>query len=59
MENNRKLMLTAPTVHCALPFCIAPCSVHSVGPAVVEHDLVLEPDDGGEHRKSFCTRRLR
>ena len=45
MSNNRQLMLTAPTMRCALPFCIAPCSVHSVGPAVVEHDLVLEPND--------------
>ena len=31
-------------MHCALPFCIAPCSVHLVGSAVVESHLVLVPD---------------
>ena len=31
MEHNRQLKLTAPTEHCSLPFCIAPCSEHSVG----------------------------
>ena len=39
-------------VHCTLPFCIAPCSVHLVGSAGVEHDLVFEPDDGEERGKS-------
>ena len=38
-------MLTAPTVHCALPFRIALCSVHLVGSVVVEHDLALESED--------------
>ena len=59
MEHNRQLKLTAPKSHCALPFRIAPCSKHLVGSAVVEHDLVFEPDDDGERGKSSCTRRLR
>ena len=45
MVCNKQLILTVPTVHCVLPFCIAPCSVHLVGSAVVEHDLVIVPDD--------------
>ena len=28
LVHNRKLMLNAPTLHCAQPFCIAPCLVH-------------------------------
>ena len=43
--HNRQPKLTAPKVHYAVPFCIAPCPVHLVGSAVVEHNLVLEPDD--------------
>ena len=31
-------------MHCALPFCIAPCSVHLVGSAVAESHLILVPD---------------
>ena len=38
-------MVTAPTVHYLLPSYILPCSVHLVGLAVVEHDLVPEPDN--------------
>ena len=45
MVDSKQLMLTAPTLHCTLPFCIALCSVHLVGSAVVEHDLVLDRDD--------------
>ena len=32
-------MPTAPTVHRALPFCKAPCSMELVGSAAVEHAL--------------------
>ena len=44
MVHNKQLMLVEPKVHYTRPFCIAPCSVHLVGAAVVENDLVLEPD---------------
>ena len=44
MVHNKQLMLVEPKVHCTLPFCIAPRSVHLVGSAVVENDLVHEPD---------------
>ena len=45
MVDSKQLMLTAPTVHCTLPFCIALCSVDLFGSVVVEHDLVLDSDD--------------
>ena len=45
MVYSKQLILTVPTVHCALPLCIAPCSVHLVGLAVIEYDLVLVPED--------------
>ena len=46
MADSKQLILTAPTVHCSLPFCIAPCSVHLVGSVVIEHDdHVLDCDD--------------
>ena len=44
MVYNKQLMLVEPKVHCTLPFCIVPSSVHLVGSAVVENDLVLESD---------------
>ena len=45
MVCNKQLILTVPTVHYVLSFCIALCSVHLVDSAVAEHDLVLVPDD--------------
>ena len=42
---KQKKMLTSPTVHYTLLFCIELCSVHLVGSAVVERDLLPEPDD--------------
>ena len=45
MVHNKQQMLTAPTRHCTLPSCTAPCSMRLVGSAAVERDLVLEPDD--------------
>ena len=56
MANNKQLMLTAPTVHCTLPFCIAPCSVCLLGSAVADFDLVLEPDDERVCEKNLCVR---
>ena len=56
MVNNKQLMQSAPTVHCTVLFCISPCSMHLVGSAVVEHDVVLQPDDDWEYEKSLCTR---
>ena len=53
MEHNGQLKLTAPTVHCTLPFYITPCSVHLVGSAVVEHNLVFQPDDDRKRGKSL------
>ena len=47
MVHNKRLKLTAPTLHCVVPLCIAPCLVHLVGSAVVERDPV-----------SLCTRQL-
>ena len=55
MAYSKQLMLTLPTVHCALPFCIAPCLVHLVGSAVVEYDLVLVPEMS-ENAKYLCAR---
>lgn len=40
-------MPTAPTVHRALPFCKAPCSMDLVGSAAVEHALALDFDYAG------------
>ena len=45
MVYSKQLMLTLPTVHCILPFCIVPCLVYLVGSAVVKYDFVLVPDD--------------
>ena len=55
MAYSKQLMLTLPTVHCALPFCIAPCLVHLVSSAVVEYDLVLVPEMS-ENAKYLCAR---
>ena len=53
--DGKQLMLTAPTVHCTLPFCIAQCSVHLVGLVVVVRDLVLDCDDAEGRGTSLCT----
>ena len=45
MVHKKQLKLTAPIVRCALPPCIAQCSVHLLGSAVVERDFALESDD--------------
>ena len=58
MVHNRQLKLTAPTLHCVVPLCIAPCLVHLVGSAVVERDPVFELDDDRQREKSLCTRQL-
>ena len=43
--HNKQLMLAVPTVHYTPLFCIAKCSVNLVDPTVLEHELVLVPDD--------------
>ena len=57
--NNKQLMPTEPTVHCTLPFYIMWYSLHLVGSAVVEHDLVFVYDDDSERKKLLCTTQLR
>ena len=49
-------MLTAPTVLCALPFCIVPCPVHLVGSAVIKHDLVFLSLMTTESAENLCVR---
>ena len=56
MVNNKQLMQTAPTVHYTPLFCISPYSMYLVGSAFVGHDVVLQPDDDGEYKKSLCAR---
>ena len=56
MVNNKQLMQTAPTMHCTPLFYISPYSMYLVGSAIVEHDVVLQPDDDGEYKKSLCAR---
>ena len=58
MVHNKQLKLTAPTLHCVVPFCIALCSIHLVGSAVVERDPVFELDDDRQREKSLCTKQL-
>ena len=60
MVDNKKLISTAATVHCTLPFCFALCSVDLLGSVVAEeHDLELEIGDGGVQEISWCKRGLR
>ena len=59
MADSKQLMLTAPTVHRTLPFCIELCSVHLVGSVVAEHDFELDCDGFLARGKSLCTKRLR
>ena len=52
-------LLTLPAVHYTLLFCIELCSVHLVGSAVVEQDLLPEPDDICECEKSLYMMRAK
>ena len=46
MLHNKLLMLTALTIHCPLPFCIAKCSVNMVDSAAVVQGQGECYDDG-------------
>ena len=53
MVQNKQLMLTSPTVHYALLFCIELCSVHLASSADAEQDLQPEPDDKCSLREGY------
>ena len=57
--NNKQLMLTAPTMHCTLPSCIALCSVYLFGLAVAEHVLEFGRYDYEDPGKSLRAKPLR
>ena len=58
MVNNKQLTLIAPTMHCTLPSCIAPCSVYLFGLAVAEHVLEFGRYDYEDPGKSLRAKPL-
>ena len=59
MVNNKQLTLIAPTMHCTLHSCIAPCSVYLFGSAVAEYVLEFGCYGDQDSGKSLRAKPLR